>query len=713
MFKKYPYTLLMIITISLLVSSAHAREVQWTFNPPLGKADSSPAIVDMNADGKDDVVITTTAGMIHLIDHQGQQIWMSGIQIPISIPPTIADLVEDSTPEILVVNQSGRIFCLAGKTGDPVWQYDLPGKIVWGSTAISVYDLDDDGVTEVIVGDDSGNIVCLSNEGELLWQYSGDHGYAYAPSIGIIGDNPDLAIVISGSTIPLLCLNADGSERWRVNKSGDGGSPVIADVNGNGQNEIVTALDNSVMLVSGNGNILWNHSTPKDIDSSIVVADANDDGVTEIYAIDLSGKLVSLAPDGSERWSANVRERVRRQPAIADINGDGNVEIIVAGYSSELFLFSPDGELLESVPMTHNTNATPTIADFSGDGTPYIVYASAEGNLTTYKWPEAAPNAKTVWPEYRFNSARLGAFQIGSQHSEVRISSIDFGKMYGGSNTFSVTLDNPESRQLKLEVTLTQTGKKGRIRSTTSSDESIDYSFQYPISSAAPVTVSIECQVYDGEHVVAKRSFQAYVVPFKKELDDLHTLISSVEATTSLLPKAYALLGESTQVRKKLPDYSARIAIAGTLSDVDRRKLRDALRNDISRFDELDILAKAASTHRESGQWPLQLSAGNPWAPFGGTDEIIEGRFGDSAMTASAFQGEVESVALNIVNWSEEGVTYRVEIDPLLSEKDGQKTEVPSSRVIDILEVINVPTQTLDLAADALPELNTAHALTI
>ena len=100
----------------ILVFSAHSREVQWTFDPPLGNVDSSPAVADLNGDGKDDIVVTTTAGMTLAIDSSGRQIWMSGVQIPISIPPTVVDLMEDSTPEVLVVNQSGRLYCLDGKT---------------------------------------------------------------------------------------------------------------------------------------------------------------------------------------------------------------------------------------------------------------------------------------------------------------------------------------------------------------------------------------------------------------------------------------------------------------------------------------------------------------------------------------------------------------------------------------------------------------------
>lgn len=82
-----PPTLLSFVL--MLSPTAYARELQWTFDPALGNADSSPAVADLNGDGKDDLVVTTAAGMVVAIDNEGRQIWMSGVQIPISIAPTV------------------------------------------------------------------------------------------------------------------------------------------------------------------------------------------------------------------------------------------------------------------------------------------------------------------------------------------------------------------------------------------------------------------------------------------------------------------------------------------------------------------------------------------------------------------------------------------------------------------------------------------------
>ncbi|MEK7795749.1 MAG: FG-GAP-like repeat-containing protein [Candidatus Hydrogenedentota bacterium] len=699
-----------LMTTGLWGFAAQALEAKWTFDPPLGDVDCSPGVADLNGDGKSDLVVTTTAGMTIAVDSAGRQMWMSGVQIPISIPPTVVDLLEDPTPEVLVLNQAGRMYCLSGKTGDTIWQFDFPGKVVWGTTSIAAFDLDGDGVLEIVAGDDQGHVVCLSNEGELRWQYNGEHGYAYCPAIGAIGENESSAVLIGGSKIPLVCLNADGTEWWRAAKPGNGTSPVIADLDGDGRNEIVSAIDNAVAVVDGMGKVRWTYATTKAIDGSIAVADANEDGVPEIYAIDLSGVMVSLTPDGGKRWTANVHERVRRSPAIADVDGDGKIDIVAAGYSGEMYVFSADGELQETIPMTGATNASPTVADLDGNGTPYIIYAGSTSKVFAYAWPDAKPDARIAWPEYRFSSARQAAYGDALSRSPVTIASIDFGKMYIGPNTFSVTVSNPKQEALHVGVTVSQNGEAARPRTYASSEETFDYEFDYSLSSGAPIALTIECRVYSGDALVAQRNTEAYVVPFRKEVQDLREYLGRIEEQARRLPNAFALLGEAGELRTRLAGYAERALTAGTLTDVERRDLRDALRADLDRFERLGTLSSAAMKQHDAGAWPLQASWANPWAPFGGMDEVIEGRTGSDAFTLSAFAGEVESAALNIINWDSVSHTVRVEVDPLVHE--GSDPGNPRGK-ITLLEVADVPTQMLDTSFDALPRMNSGNVLTI
>ncbi len=708
------YRLLLLIAALIgVASSTEARDVQWTFKPPLGLVDSSPAVADLDGDGVDELIMTTTAGSTLAVDQQGRQIWMQGVQIPISTSPTVVNLLEDETPEVLVVNQTGTIFCLAGKTGDPIWKYNLPGKIEWGMTALVTYDLDGDGDLEIIATDDQGNVVCISHEGEKVWQYTGDHGYARCPAVGLAGNSTKPVIFIAGAKVPLLCLSADGKERWRLPQSGSGASPVIADLDGDGKNEIVGGLNNAVIGVQADGKLLWKHEMPKDIDSSIAVADGDENGIVDIYAIDLSGTFVVLDPQGKKQWGANVRERVRRSPAVADIDGDDGLEIIVAGYSGEMYVFSGDGELEESIAMPNTTNASPTVVDLKGDGTPSVLYVTGTGAITAYGWPEARPDAKVQWAEYRFNSARGGTFIPATAQSPVAIASIDFGNFYAGRNTATVSIANPDAEKIRVEFTIERSDKKPVLVTEHYESPEITMSVDYSIGMDSPSNASLQCRVYSGESLVAQRVSEAYVVPFRKELRDLETLLANVKQNALALPEAYALLGKAAATESRLPDYRTRAEVAGTLGEVGRRELRDALRDELAKFTRLQVLTEGAVAHLDKGDWPLQLAAANPWAPFGGLEEVVEGRMDQRRIEVEAFQGETESAAVSIVNWDQKSRSTRIEIDDFKLSGEEEKMARRAETFITLHEVIDVPTQTLDTSADALPVMNQGRVLTL
>ncbi|MBI2425988.1 MAG: PQQ-binding-like beta-propeller repeat protein [Candidatus Hydrogenedentes bacterium] len=709
-----PALLLLFTGLCALHPGAHAQDILWTFKPPLGIVDASPGVADMNGDGREELVLNTTAGSTLVVDSAGQQVWMRGQQIPISLPPTIVNLVEDPTPEILILNQSGRLYCMSGTTGDPIWQYDLPGNVGWGMTAIVATDLDGDGEPEVLAGDEQGHVVCLNREGELLWQYDGDHGQALCPAVGKLGKDDTPSILISGTKQALVCLNSKGKEQWRVTGGeGLGGSPILCDLDGDGKNEVVGAQTNHVIATDAGGKALWRYETPRTIDSSIAAADADEDGILEIYAIDLAGTLVSLAPDGTLRWSASVRERSRRSPAIADVDGDDRIEVVVAGYSGAMYLFTGKGELKETIPMPQNTNASPTIADFTADGTPVVIYASGGGDVVAYRWPNAKAEAKVLWPEYRFSSQRQGVFEAGLLRTPIRIAAVDPGDFYAGANTYAVEVVNPDAAALRIEVAVTRSGKDPRAYTRETSEQAIRFEVDYALADGAPTALSIACHVYRGDQLVAQRVSEAHVIPFRKELADLETLLSQVGAQAESLPGAYALLGETAAAAKRLEDLSGQAAIAGTLGDVERRQLRDGLRAQIARFRYLKTLCAAALSHHASAQWPIQISGANAWAPFGGMDEVIEGRLRAPGAEVFAFQGETEGAALNLYNWGTATKVLRVEAGPFTQEGGPSESAVLAKDVLTLHESVGVPTQTLDISVDALPEMNPAATFSL
>ncbi len=693
-------------------SPAIGIETLWTYRSPLGGIDSTPAVAEVALAGQPKIVATTTGGMVIGLDANGKQLWMQGIQIPISVAPTLADIVEGSEPEVLVLNQSGTLFCMSGHAGSVIWRHDLPSSINWGATAVAVADVDGDGQNEAVVGDRDGHVVCVSAQGELKWKFDGPQESTLCPAIGPIGDGKSPSIVISGSKLPLVCLDGKGQEQWRVDKSGAGSSPVLADINGDGKNEIITGAGYAVIAVDGNGKVLWEHPMKKELDSSLCVADANEDGVVEIYGIDMVGHVAAISPAGETLWTAEVRERARRSPTVGDVDGDGTVEIVVAGYSHELYLFTPQGELKESHPLPAVSNASPVIADLKGDGTPVVLCATIDGNLTAYQWADAKPNAKVLWPQYRFGNARTG-LEGKRVRTPVQIKSIDFGRYYVGENEVLATIENPEGRQLKVVTSIATDGGKRRVETREGTDKQLPVNVKYTLADVVPTTVHIECSVHDGDTIVAQRTDTAYVAPFKKEIADLKASLVKVKQAASAIPDGYDFLGQVAACQARIPEYESRAAVAGTLDAVKRRGLRDTLRSELRHFAVIEKLAGVSCDHFAKGRWPLRLSAANPWAPFGRMDEVREDRLRDADLSLEAFSGEVEGTALNVFNFGVQSLAARVEVDDFTLEGSTETATVLARDVTTRHEVIEVPTQMADSVADALPSMNQAHVITL
>ncbi|HEO70936.1 MAG TPA: hypothetical protein ENN80_06690, partial [Candidatus Hydrogenedentes bacterium] len=690
--------------------SATANQVQWTFDAPLGNVDSSPSVVDINADGRDEVIATTVGGCVIALDSAGSLLWQTNLRVPFSISPTTLDLVEGPEPEVLVLNQTGTLYCLSSIDGAQIWSYDLPADIEWGTTAIAVADVNQDGALDIVTGTRQGHVVCLSAEGVEQWTYKGEHGFTLCPAIGPVGNASEPSIIISGTTIPVLCLDGHGKEVWRLDAAGRGASPIIADINQDGANEILTGWDNALIAVDATGKLLWQYDLPKEIDSSICVGDADEDGLLEIYVIDLSGRLAAVAPDGTELWQANVLQRVRRSPAIVDIDGDDSLEVVVGGYSGRLHLFTPKGELKEELTMRSTTNGSPTVTDFDGDGTPYLVYVMCSGETAAYKWPNAKPGAKCVWAEYRFDAARTATYRSAADQSKVRIRSADFGALYAGPNSFSVEIENPDGAPLRIEMSVEKSGQEARVLISESSEKSFAVESPYTLPTKQPTEIVLQCRVHEGTIVAARRAQKVYVVPFIKELAAFHNLLNEAESLARRLPQPYAFLGRLAALRDLLPGYEARAAVAGTLSDVEARELRDALRSGLEEIERTRVLLEHACEAHTEGKWPLRLVRANPWAPFGGFDELIEGRLNDGALRIEAFRGETEHAALNVFNLDMPHLEARVEIDPLVP-REAQRESRPARGVIKLHEVVSVATQTLDMSADVLPVMNSGYVV--
>jgi len=150
-------------------------------------------------------------------------------------------------------------------------------------------------------------------------------------------------------------------------------SPVIADVNGDGHLDIVTAdLSGMVHVLDGrNGRDLPGWPQPVQVipgqtvavESSPTVADLDRDGRKEIIvgagSIDIPGQqggVVAFNANGTVRWRIQTmvaagESGVVGTPAVGDVNGDGFADVVFGSFDHRIYVVNRFGQALAGFPI--------------------------------------------------------------------------------------------------------------------------------------------------------------------------------------------------------------------------------------------------------------------------------------------------------------------------------------------------------------------------
>ncbi len=697
----------LVLSLALSCSAAFAGlEPAWTFQPAGEQFDASVGVADLNGDGAQEVIATTIQGAVIALDADGKELWRWRQGDVISVPPTIAELMPTPGPEVVVMTNTGHIYCLNGRSGELLWKYEMSGGIQWGSAAVPAVDLDGDGKLDLVTGDSRGQVVALHGDGSLLWSVKYERGIKSAPAVGDMDGDGKPEILFGAVKTPLVCLDITGKERWRVGAEAEAvGAPVLADIDGDGRPEAITGIRDGICVVGSDGQTRWCGQTKGEIDSGISVADLDGDGSPEIAVADLKGQLTVFNAKGDTLWTAELGGRTRRAPSIADIDGDGSPEVIVAGYSGKIQVFSAKGELKDRVDLGGGANATATVADLKGDGALTVLCPVVTGTLAAYRWPGAVSGA-VLWPQYRFDSRNTAMAAALKAQDRPRIAALDTGRAYVGRNEFSVAVDNPKGAKLDVALEVRQGDQHAR-KTASSAEAVIHASVPYVMGGRAAAEFVFECVVSQDGKEVARQSRSLQTAPFAAELAETGAAAARMDALAPEMPAALSedLRREALYWRSILPPLREQAAAAALLVPAAMADLAQQLAHARARTGRI----VAAAEQYAKGKSPLLTCAANPWANFGAMDELAEGRITPSEMTARAFAGEIESTALNLFNLGPESLTVRVDLAPLTGPDNAK---APASAVI-LREAVATRTEKGDLAADALPKLNQGHTMTL
>ena len=552
-------------------------------------------------------------------------------------------------------------------------------------------------------------MICLDGKGTPLWTYKSGERNLTAPAIADLNGDGKNEIVIGSKKTPLLCISSKGKKLWSLKKKGaTGSSPIIYDINSDGIPEILVGIGHGIAAVNHKGKILWRYAMDKELHDAISAGDVDGDGEIEIIVVDLAGKVACLSATGKEKWTADVKERVRRSPVIADVDDNGVIEILISGYSNELYVFDPYGNLKELVPLKNTMDASPTIVDFKGNGRLSVICPVA-GELLALSWMNAVPASHPIvlWPEYRFNSQRTASAFQPVKKPAPRIAKIDYGGFYVGYNEYSVTVENPERKNLSLFLEMSKNGGNPITIDRSSRDSVFTVKLPYTIFGRETVNLKLSCTLKMGDDIVAHQVHSKYIEPFAKDIADLEKTLTDISSIVPKLPEPAYVTHHLRAYKQQLSEFKEKAVSAGTIPINELQRLRE---NIAAARTESEKLLKISEAVIKAGN-VLVAYAANPWAPFGAEDEILEDRILSPNITVEAFGGETESAAINLTNYGNKTLTVRVE--PTSIESKDDSVSVSFRNVFKFHEVLDVPTQDLDLSADALPLIGQARTLII
>ncbi|MEP6660788.1 MAG: VCBS repeat-containing protein [Acidimicrobiales bacterium] len=213
------------------------------------------------------------------------------------------------------------------------------------------------------------------------------------------------AVALAGAplSVHVSPAQAASSHAWDTTFGGwnRSSSPTIADVNGDGVNDIVYgSQDGFVHVRNAAGAELPGWPQPAvveggatAIDSSPTVADLDNNGAKEIivsvgstWVVNQQGGLVVFNANGGVRWRFKsgdygnqwggtpgpdgYADGMVSTPAVGDIDGDGFPDIVVGGFDLQIHAFNRNGGNIAGFPFWHDDSvwSSPALFDSNGDG---------------------------------------------------------------------------------------------------------------------------------------------------------------------------------------------------------------------------------------------------------------------------------------------------------------------------------------------------------
>jgi len=213
---------------------------------------SASVVCDLQGDGNFEVLQTDETGMVSAFSAlTGKLLWQAKLKgVPVS--PAVGDLDGDGKLEIVVATGEGILTALNSE-GQVLWERPIGGSSQSWATSAPVIFADSEGRGRVAAASSDGKFFCLDNKGEVLWWRPTRGAVASTISVGDLDLDGRADICLITQIGVIHRFDEGGTVIWEIDMQGRSLAPgAIIDLDGDGKLDYVLSTQNGLLLALNN-----------------------------------------------------------------------------------------------------------------------------------------------------------------------------------------------------------------------------------------------------------------------------------------------------------------------------------------------------------------------------------------------------------------------------------------------------------------------------